>query len=283
MVLVFGAGRWLALALLVCGLGVVHATGQSSGTQPAQSGQATPADVRMRAWQTHLDLGDASPFRPLHWEPLGPSLQGGRIEAIAVAAPGSSTIYVGPGGGNVWKTTNNGMTWAPVFEHESAFAIGDISVAPSNPNIVWVGTGEVQPRHSGPAFAGTGVFKSADAGRTWRHMGLADTHHIGKIVIDAKNPDIVYVAAMGHFWSPNSERGVFKTTDGGATWTKSLYANDRTGAIDLVVDPSDPKILYASLWQIVSGPESGIYKTTDAGRIWTKLGNGLPAGLCPGV
>jgi photosystem II stability/assembly factor-like uncharacterized protein len=114
-------------------------------------------------------------------------------------------------------------------------------------------------------------------------MGLADTHHIGKIVIDAKNPDIVYVAAMGHFWSPNSERGVFKTTDGGATWTKSLYANDRTGAIDLVVDPSDPKILYASLWQIVSGPESGIYKTTDAGRIWTKLGNGLPAGLCPGV
>ncbi|MCU0252694.1 MAG: hypothetical protein MUE61_21085 [Vicinamibacterales bacterium] len=278
MMPVFPARRGLALALLTCGLGVLHAAGQSSGTPPGASGQATTAGARARAWQTHLDLGDASPFRPLHWEPLGPSLQGGRIEAIAVAAPGSSTVYVGPGAGNVWKTTNNGMTWDPVFEHESAFAIGDIAVAPSSPNVVWVGTGEVQPRHSGPAFSGTGVFKSTDAGRTWRNMGLADTHHIGKIVVDAKNPDIVYVAAMGHAWSPNEERGVFKTVDGGATWTKSLYVNDRTGAIDLVMDPSDPKILYASLWQIVSGPESGIYKTTDAGRTWVKLGNGLPAG-----
>jgi photosystem II stability/assembly factor-like uncharacterized protein len=269
---------WLAFALLAGGLGVLHATGTSSGTSPAAGGQATTADARLRAWRTHVDLGEASPFRSMHWEPLGPSLQGGRIEAIAVAAPGSSTIYVGPGAGNVWKTTNNGMTWEPVFEHESAFAVGDIAVAPSNPDIVWVGTGEVQPRHSGPSFAGTGVFKSIDAGRTWRHMGLADTHHIGKIVIAAKNPEVVYVAAMGHSWSPNAERGVFKTTDGGATWTKALYVNDRTGAIDLVMDPADPKILYASLWQIVSGPESGIYKTIDAGKTWTKLGNGLPAG-----
>jgi photosystem II stability/assembly factor-like uncharacterized protein len=245
---------------------------------PAAAGQATTPDARIRAWQAHVELRDSSPFRPLHWEPLGPSLQGGRIEAIAVPAPGSSTMYVGPGGGNVWKTTNNGITWEPIFEHQSAFAIGDIAVAPSNPNIVWVGTGEVQPRHSGPAYSGTGVFKSVDAGRTWQHMGLVDTHHIGKIVIDAKNPDIVYVAAMGHSWSPNDERGVFKTTDGGATWTKSLYVNDRTGAIDLVMDPSDPKILYASLWQISSGPDSGIHKTTDAGKTWTKLGNGLPAG-----
>jgi len=278
MVRILRTRWWLTLALVVCGLGVLHATGQSSGNATAGARQATTADARMRAWQAHVELRDASPFRPLHWEMLGPSLQGGRIEAIAVAAPGSGTIYVGPGGGNVWKTTNNGMTWEPIFEHESAFAIGDIAVAPSNPNIVWVGTGEVQPRHSGPAYSGTGVFKSTDGGRTWRHMGLVDTHHIGKIVIDAKNPDIVFVAAMGHSWSPNAERGVFKTTDGGVTWTKSLYLNDRTGAIDLVMDPSDPKILYASLWQIVSGPESGIHKTTDAGKTWTKLRNGLPDG-----
>ena len=278
MVRILRTRWWLTLALVVCGLGVLHATGQSSGNATAGARQATTADARMRAWQAHVELRDASPFRPLHWEMLGPSLQGGRIEAIAVAAPGSGTIYVGPGGGNVWKTTNNGMTWEPIFEHESAFAIGDIAVAPSNPNIVWVGTGEVQPRHSGPAYSGTGVFKSTDGGRTWRHMGLVDTHHIGKIVIDAKNPDIVFVAAMGHSWSSNAERGVFKTTDGGVTWTKSLYLNDRTGAIDLVMDPSDPKILYASLWQIVSGPGSGIHKTTDAGKTWTKLGNGLPDG-----
>ncbi len=256
---------WCALVLVACSLGLLH-------------GQMTTPDARMAAWQTHVALQDASPFRALHWEPIGPSLQGGRIESIAVAAPGSTTMYVGPGAGNVWKTTNNGMTWEPVFEHESAFAIGDIAVAPSNPNIVWVGTGEVQPRHSGPAYSGTGVFKSTDAGRSWRHMGLVDTRHIGKIVIDAKNPDIVYVAAMGHSWTPNAERGVFKTTDGGATWTKSLCVDDRTGAIDLAMDRSDPRILYASLYQIVSGPGSGIYRTADAGRTWTKLGGGLPAG-----
>ncbi len=122
----FPVRRWLAPALLACGLGVLHADGPASGTPPAASGQATTADVRMRAWRAHVDLNEASPFRPLHWEPLGPSLQGGRIEALAAAGPGSSTFYVGPGGGNVWKTTNNGMTWEPVFEHESAFAIGDM-------------------------------------------------------------------------------------------------------------------------------------------------------------
>ena len=238
----------------------------------------TPAADRQRAWDLHLRLSAASPFRGLHWEALGPSMQGARIETIAVPAPGSTTMYLGPGAGNVWKTTNNGMTWEPIFEHESAFAIGDIAVAPSNPDIVWIGTGEVQPRHSGPAYSGTGVFKSTDGGRSWRHMGLADTSHVAKIVIDPRNPDSVYVAAMGHFWSPNAERGVFRSGDGGRTWTKSLYVSDRTGVIDLAMDPSNAKILYASAWQIVSGPESGIYRTTDAGRTWKKLAGGLPAG-----
>lgn len=181
---------------------------------------AADGQTRLQTWQEHVRMRDSSPFRGMHWQPLGPSMQGARIEALAVPAPGSSTIYAGPGAGNVWKSVNNGMTWQPIFEHESAFAIGDIAVAPSNPEIVWVGTGEVQPRHSGPAYAGTGVFKSTNGGRTWENMGLADTYHIGKVVIHPKNPDVVYVAAMGHFRSLNQERGVFRTVNGGRTWEK---------------------------------------------------------------
>ena len=247
-------------------------------TIPAEALQATGPAERLEAWAAHVQLNKTSPFRGMHWEGLGPSMQGARIEAIAAGGPGSSTFYVGPGAGNVWKTTDNGMTWRPIFENESAFAIGDIAVAPSNPDVVWVGTGEVQPRHSGPAYAGMGVFRSTDAGRTWRHLGLADTHHIGKIVIHPRNPDIVYVAAMGHSWSPNEERGVFRTRDGGKTWQKVLFVDDRTGAIDLAMDPSDPRILYASVWRIVSSPESGLYKTKDGGQTWKRLTNGLPSG-----
>ncbi len=271
--------RFTHLGFFIAALTLVAALARvSAGTDVPGAPQATDPSARMAAWDQHRRMLEGSPFRALRWQPLGPSLQGSRIEAIAVPAPGSSTIYVGPGGGNVWKTTNNGMTWEPIFEHESAFAIGDIAIAPSNPDIVWVGTGEVQPRHSGPAFAGTGVFKSTDAGRTWQHMGLVDTHHIGKIVIHPTRPDTVFVAAMGHSWTPNAERGVFRTTDGGRTWAKVLYIDDRTGAIDLAMDPSDPRRLYASVWRITSSAESGIYRSTDGGNTWQKLGGGLPAG-----
>ena len=241
-------------------------------------GTSADGNARLQTWQEHVRLRDSSPFRGMHWQPLGPSLQGARIEALAVSAPGSSTIYAGPGAGNVWKSVNNGMTWQPIFDHESAFAIGDIAVAPSNPEIVWVGTGEVQPRHSGPAYAGTGVFKSTNGGRTWEHMGLADTYHIGKVVVHPKNPDVVYVAAMGHFRSLNQERGVFRTLNGGRTWEKVLYLSERTGVIDLVMDAADPKTLFASAWQMPNGAESGIYRTTDGGTTWKQLRAGLPAG-----
>ncbi len=234
---------------------------------------------RLKAWQDHLRLLENSPFRGMRWQPLGPSMQGARIEALAVPSPGSSTIYAGPGAGNIWKSINNGMTWQPIFEHESSFAIGDIAIAPSNPDIIWVGTGEVQPRHSGPAYAGTGVFKSVDGGKTWKNMGLDDTFHIGKVIIHPKNPDVVYVAAMGHFRSSNTERGVFRTTNGGRNWEKVLYLSERTGVIDLVMDPSDPKLLLASAWQMPNGTESGIYRTTDGGNNWKRLGAGLPAGV----
>jgi photosystem II stability/assembly factor-like uncharacterized protein len=247
--------------------------------QPAPPPTATTADERLAAWRAHEQLAAASPFGALPWRALGPAHQAARIEAIAVPAGSRNTIYVGPSDGNVWKTTNNGLTWQPIFDHESAFAIGDIAVAPSNPDVVWVGTGEVQPRFAGYAYPGTGVFKSTDAGRTWTNMGLSDSHHIAKVQIDAQNPDVVYVAAMGHQWTPNGERGVFKTTDGGRTWTKSLFLDEATGAIDVVMDPSNRSVLYASMWQIETGPRSGIYRTTDAGATWTKLGNGLPAGL----
>jgi photosystem II stability/assembly factor-like uncharacterized protein len=242
------------------------------------SGSSADGLTRLQTWQEHVRLRDSSPFRGMHWQPLGPSMQGARIEALAVSAPGSSTIYAGPGAGNVWKSVNNGMTWQPIFERESAFAIGDIAVAPSNPDIVWVGTGEVQPRHSGPAYAGAGVFKSTNGGRTWENMGLADTYHIGKVVIHPKNPDVVYVAAMGHFRSFNQERGVFRTLNGGRTWEKVLYISERTGVIDLVIDAADPKTLFASAWQMPNGAESGIYRTTDGGMTWKQLRAGLPAG-----
>ena len=257
-------------------LTVVWCTLVVLGALPPQA--PTSVADRDAAWAAHQKLAAESPFAKLPWTALGPTSEGARIEAIAVPAGSRSTIYVGPGAGNVWKTTNGGLTWKPIFEHESAFAVGDIAVAPSNPDIVWVGTGEVQPRFAGYAFAGTGIFKSIDAGATWTNMGLRDSQHIAKILIDPANPDVVYAAGMGHQWTPNHERGVFKTADGGKTWTQSLYLDGVTGAIDVEMDPTNHDVLYASMWQIETGPKSGLYRTTDGGKTWTHLTNGLPQG-----
>ena len=209
---------------------------------------------------------------------------GARVEAIAVPPGNHGTIYVGIGSGNLWKTENNGLSWSPIFERESSFSIGDVAVSPSNPEVLWVGTGETQPRHSGYSYSGTGVFKSTDGGESWQNMGLHDTHHIGKVLIHPTNPDIVFVAALGHFWSPNEERGVFRTVDGGESWDRVLFISDHAGVVDLVMDPSDPRTLYASAWQAVSGEpveggeESGVYRSTDGGNGWEKLSNGFPEG-----
>ncbi|SVC56343.1 uncharacterized protein METZ01_LOCUS309197, partial [marine metagenome] len=264
------ASLFVALSLL----GLTGATAQ----------QATSSEARMRSWNQHVQMAKDSPFRDLEWRAIGPKQAGARVEAIAVPSGSHGTIYAGIGSGNLWKTTNNGITWTPIFENESTFTIGDVAVAPSNPDIVWVGTGETQPRHSGYSFSGTGVFKSENAGETWHNMGLQDTHHVGKVIIDPNNPEIVYVGAIGHFWSPNEERGVFKTTDGGQTWRKTLYVSERTGVVEMAIDPSNSDILYAATWQAVSGtpheggPESGIHKSINAGETWTKLTNGLPSG-----
>ncbi len=217
---------------------------------------------------------------------LGPFRAGSWIADIAVPdQPTKShlyTMYVAVRYGGLWKTTNNGTTFALVFPGESTSSMGCVTVAPSNENIVWLGTGDAsQVRVSMP---GDGVYKSQDAGKTWQKMGLPDSHHIARIVIHPTKPDTVYVAAMGHLWSPNEERGVFKTIDGGKTWKKVLYVNETTGVIDLVVNRRQPDTLYAATydvqrypWRLVEGGAgTGIHKTTDGGRTWTRLEGGLP-------
>jgi photosystem II stability/assembly factor-like uncharacterized protein len=231
--------------------------------------------------------GQLSPFSSLSLRSIGPVNTSGRVDDIAVGrvAGQPDAIYVGSASGGVFKSTNGGTSWAPVFDEVDAMmSIGDIAVAPSNAAVVWVGTGEPNNRQS--SSWGDGVYKSTDEGRTWTRMGLADTRHIGRIVVDPTNADVVYVAAQGHLWGPNAERGVFKTTDGGATWRKVLFVDENTGANDIVIDPRNPRVLLASTYQRQrrawgfngGGPGSGLYRSTDAGEHWTRLSNGLPAG-----
>jgi len=246
--------------------------------------EATDPLSRMKSWEHHVKLKNESIFRHLAWRAVGPTFTGGRIETIACPPGNTFTIYVGAGAGNIWKTLNNGTTWEPIFENESTFAIGSIAIAQTNPDIVWVGTGELLMARS--SYAGMGVFKTTDAGKTWQNMGLCDTHHIGKVLIDPQDANIVYVAAIGHNYTYNQQRGLFKTTDGGKTWQKILYISEKVAVIDVVMDLSDNNTLYAAAWErdrkawnnIASGPGSGIYKTTDAGKTWNKLTDGLPDG-----
>ena len=229
------------------------------------------------AQPAYNDLLNQFPYRN-----LGPFRAGAWVDTIAVAK--GPVFYAGVRTGGVWKTSNNGITFENVTDSQGINSVGAIAVAPSDPNVVWVGTGDNTVTRS--AYYGNGMYKSTDAAKTWQRVGLEDSQHIARIVIHPTNPNIVWVAALGHLFSPNAERGVFKTTDGGKTWTKVLYRTEDTGAIDLIVDPRDPNVLYAALYQGMrhpwhlddGGPESGIYKTTDGGANWTKLASGLPTG-----
>lgn len=226
---------------------------------------------------------DQLPFRN-----IGPFRQSAWVTTIAVPdAPRHEhlyTIWAGTRSGGVWKTTNGGATWDTTFDSVGVAAIGAIAVAPSNGDIVWVGTGDQANARS--SYSGRGVFKTVDGGRHWTSVGLDDSHHIARIVIHPRNPNIVYVAAMGHLFSSNEQRGVFRTMDGGRTWKKVLYIDEKTGAIDLVVDPTNPLRLYAAMyekqrmpWRLIeSGPGSAIYRTTNGGDNWTRLAGGLPTG-----
>jgi len=219
---------------------------------------------------------------------LGPFRAGSWVTCFAVPdSPPEAhlyTFYVGTRNGGVWKTTNNGITFEPVFDTQSHLSIGAIAISSSNPEIVWVGTGEAHNARS--SQSGDGVYKSTDGGLTWQNMGLRDSHHIPRIIIHPTSPDIVYVASMGHLFTPNQERGVFKTTDGGKTWEKVLYLGDKIGIIDLAMDPTNPETLYAAAYDKVrlpwhyeaGGPGSGLYKTTDGGKTWQRLKGGFPTG-----
>lgn len=249
-----------------------------AGPAPAQ----TPARQRLISWEQHQKLALESWFRNFEWQNLGPYFMGGRICEIKGYASDPRRILVAAASGGLWLTENSGTTWRPLFDDQSWVGFGSVAVYEKDPNLLWAGTGEENSSRS--SYAGTGVFKSTDGGRTWQHMGLADTHHIAEVIIHPENPDIVYVAAIGHLYTENEERGVFKTEDGGRSWQKVLYISPRTGVISLVMDPTNPEVLYAASWERIrkawnmteAGKESAIYKTEDGGRSWRKIVNGFP-------
>lgn len=248
----------------------------------------TPADERMAMYQKHVELAKQSEYKNHNWYFLGPTNISGRVTDLAATTPRSNTytIYAATASGGVWKTDNEGTTWKPVFEEGASTSIGDVTISPSNQDIVWIGLGEANIFRS--SMAGAGVYKSTDAGETWQPMGLEWAHTVPRIVVHPTNPDIVYVCDSGHEWTDNPERGLYKTTDGGKTWKRILYINEKTGPIDLVMDPEDPETLYCATWQRVrkrwndprSSPQhtgSGIHKTTDGGATWQEINDGLPA------
>ena len=252
-----------ALLAVSCVAPVVLARG--AGTQPPAE---RPKDV----------------FEQLKFRNLGPAIAGGRVTAVAGVPGNPQVYYVGAAAGGVFATTDGGLNWKPVFNHASTSSIGAIAIAPSNPNLVWVGTGEANIRND--VIPGAGVYLSTDGGQTWRSMGLKSVGQIGRIVIDPHDPDHVAVAALGQEWAPNPDRGVFVTTDGGKSWRKSLYVDDHTGAIDVAMQPGNGQVLFAATWQADrrpwtlhdGGPGSGVWRSTDGGETWKRLREGLPTG-----
>lgn len=223
-------------------------------------------------------------YQGMRWRSIGP-FRGGRVEAVAGIPNNPLVYYFGAAAGGIWKTTDGGNTWLPLFQHEPVSSIGAIAIDPSDANTIYAGTGEPCPR--GDMSFGDGIYKSTDAGKTWLHLGLDDTRHIAKVIIDPKNPDTIYVAALGSVSGPNPDRGIFRSRDGGKTWEKILYKGDDAGAIDLAMDPNNPHVLFAALWQVrrtpwsltSGGPGSALYKSTDGGDTWTEIqGNGFAAG-----
>ncbi|HSP14479.1 MAG TPA: hypothetical protein VLV78_06990 [Thermoanaerobaculia bacterium] len=221
-------------------------------------------------------------FKALKFREIGPAVMGGRIDDFAVVESNPDIIFVGTASGGVFKTTNGGTTWQAVFDDQPVSSIGDVTVAPSDPSIVWAGSGESNNRQS--SSWGNGVYKSTDGGKTWKHLGLDATRHIGRIVISPADPNTVYVAAAGSLWGPSKDRGVYKTTNGGETWNKVLFVNEDTGVNDIAMDPESPGTLIAAAYQRRrtvfgfngGGPGSGLYKSTDGGATWKKLEKGLP-------
>ena len=266
--------RLTRLALPLLAIPVLAAT-----VVPQQQGSDVPRQERV------INAADDPILAPFRFRSVGPASMGGRIDDVEAAPSDPNIIYIGYAVGGVWKSVNNGTTWEPVFDTYTTASIGDLAIHPADPNIVYVGTGEANNRQT--SSFGDGIYKTTDGGKTFQHIGLRETQTIAKIVIDPKSPDTVYVAALGHLFGPNPDRGIYKTTDGGRNWTKVKFIDDDTGFTDLAIDPSNTNILYAASYQRRrqgccfngGGPGSGLWKTTDAGRTWTKVGaKGLPDG-----
>ncbi len=244
----------------------------------------TPDAERLASFKVHRKLAENSPFRLLKWEFLGPVYPEGRVVDIEPIPGKPFSFLVASASGGVWRTDNNGTTYYPIFEGKPTYTIGDIAVAPSDPDIIFVGTGENNSSRS--SYAGIGIYKSTDGGKTWKRLPLDDTHHIGRIIIHPHNPDIVYVAVIGHLYTHDSVRGLYKSTDGGRTWRRVLYISRRAGVIDVAMDPSDPDRLLAAVWErdrrawnfVESGPDSGLYLSEDGGESWKRITRGFPTG-----
>ncbi|MFQ5742469.1 MAG: WD40/YVTN/BNR-like repeat-containing protein, partial [Acidobacteriota bacterium] len=267
------------------------ATSEAVAPRAATTPIATPAAAPATAGATPTQETSPKLFQQLRFRTIGPV--GNRIASVAGLPGEPLTYYVGAASGGIWKTTDGGTIWEPIFDHQPAHSIGALAVAPSDPNIVWAGTGEPHIRSN--VSIGNGVYKSTDGGKSWRRMGLETTGRISRLVIHPTNPDVVYVAALGHGHAPQQERGIYRSTDGGENWQQVLFVDENTGASSLVMDPNNPRILLAGMWQIAihtwgresGGPGSGIYMSRDGGDTWSKLeGHGLPklpvgkVGLC---
>ncbi|HGY90889.1 MAG TPA: glycosyl hydrolase [Planctomycetes bacterium] len=269
--------RFLVLALLLSG------TQEGSGQRPAPHG-AFDTSERQAAWERHRELQAAQPFKGLVWRSVGPVIQGGRVVDVAFVPGQPGRFYAAYATGGLWRTDDNGQSFRPLFDHEATTVLGAVATDPSHPDRVWVGTGESNSSRS--SYGGMGVYRSDDAGRTWTAVGLADTDRIGRIVVDPENGDRVFVAGLGKLYTQGGRRGVFRTTDGGRTWEHVLQTTGMTGAIDLVIDPTNSKVVYAATWErsrrpwdfIEGGNGSGIWKSTDGGTTWKRLEGGLPRG-----
>jgi photosystem II stability/assembly factor-like uncharacterized protein len=237
-----------------------------------------PASPLEASFLQYQQLKKSSTFG-LQWQSLGPVVNSARVEAVQSDPTHPGTMYISFGSGNLWKTTDNGLTWKAIFEDEPVYGIGDIALAPSNPNILYVGTGVNLKKPRNFTMPGNGVYKSEDGGNSWKYCGLNDSWQIGKIAVDPTNPDIVVVAVLGHFWSTNKNRGIYRTIDGGKTWEHALYIDEKTGANDIVISHSNPNIMYASMWEMypgITGKNSGIYVSRNGGKSWEKSSNGFP-------
>lgn len=246
----------------------------------------TPATERLEGFIQRKALQEQSIVDGIEFRSVGPTVFSGRVSDIAVWEKDPSHFYVAYASGGLWKTENNGTTFSPIFDQEAVMTIGDIAVDWNN-NTIWVGTGEVNSSRS--SYAGLGVYKSTDGGKSWQHLGLSESHHIGRIILHPGDPNTAWVAVLGHLYSPNQERGLYKTTDGGKNWKKTLFVNDNAGIVDLIIDPDNPNHLYAASWErsrqawnfVESGNGSGIYESTDGGETWkllTEKSSGFPVG-----